>query len=309
MRASAPASADYWGRLLGRNPEFCGWQAPQQRHVLAAVRACLSERLGPLAVLDFGIGSMGLYRSLDDDLMRRITLIGLSESPQHDPADPLLARYRIRIAIGPGVAAFADVAPRSQDRVVCTYVFAYLAVSQRAQALAAFARVLVPGGKLVLALHHPRGERARKFRRSEPYWPKARQLYERLLQGRYGDASALLEELTAFLNEAFGRDYAYRRYLASYLKTATRFLATFCVDAKRVYPIHEEALADCRHTLRWIDRELAMTCRSFHPVENPALDLPLPAELTLSRIEECLDPGCGSPMANVVTAVKAREPA
>jgi SAM-dependent methyltransferase len=303
------ASAGYWGRIFKRNQEFCSWQAPQQLHVLNAVRACLNETLGPLSVLDFGVGSMGLYRSLGDELMRRITLSGISESPQHDPADPLFARYRIRIAIGPGLSPLAHILSHSQDQVVCTYVFAYLDAPQRAAALAAFTRVLVPGGRLILVLHHPHGERARKFRRAEPYWPKAHRLYALLLQGRYGEASARLQDLTDFLNEAFGQDHAYRSYLASYLKTATRFLATFCVDTIRVYsiPIPDEALIDCEDAQRWIERELAMTCQSFHPVENPALDLPLPAELTLARLEECVDPGCGAPIANVMTAIKRRE--
>ena len=303
------ASEDYWRQIFTRNPSFCSWQSTKQAHVRDAVCACLNEIPGPLRVLDFGIGNMGLYRAFDDSLMQRISLIGMSESQQHAAQDPLLARHRIRVEIGPGLLPFARVANRSQDFVVCTYVFAYLDAQMRAEALAAFARVLVSGGRLVLVLHHPRGERARKFRSTEPYWPYARSLYERLLEGRYAEARALLHALTAFLNETFGKDDGYLRYLASYLKTAARFLEMFCADhtdAKRVCAIPEPALIDCRDMRRLIDREWVMTCRSFHPIESPALELALPAELCLSNIAECVDPVCGSPMAHVVTATAAR---
>ena len=45
-----------------------------------------------------------------------------------------------------------------------------------------------------------------------------------------------------------------------------------------------------------------MTCRSFHPIENPALELALPAGLSLSDIVECMDLTCGSPIAYIVKA-------
>jgi len=263
------------------------------------------ETPGPLRVLDFGIGSLDLYRSLEGSgLLERISLTGISESQQHDDDDPLLARYRIRIALGPGLSPLTDIPQGSQDHVLCTYVFAYLSQEARSEALRAFARVLVPNGKVTLVLHHARSERARKFRRSEPYWQKAGQLYDRLLEGKYGAAAALLDGLNHTLYSDFGQDPAYRSYLASYLKTAARFLTTFCVNGRRVYRVPEVALLDCENTRQWIERELAMTCRSFHPVENPVADLTLPAELAHRSLVECVDPGSGLPLAHVLTATK-----
>ena len=120
---------------------------------------------------------------------------------------------------------------------------------------------------------------------------------------------ALVHTLTAFLNESFGADEGFLRYLASYLKTAVRFIEMFCTDdaeAKRVCAIPEAALFDCHDMRRLIDREWAMTCRSFHPIENPRVELALPAELSPSDIAECVDPTCGSPIAHVVTATARR---
>ena len=302
------ASEDYWRRIFTRNPDFCSWQSAKQAHVRDVVRACLNRVPGPLRVLDFGIGNMGLYRAFDDTLMQRISLTGISESQQHAAEDQLLARHRIRIETGPGLSPCARVASGSQDFVLCTYVFAYLDAQMRAEALAVFARVLTPGGGLVLVLHHARGERERKFRCAEPYWPKARSLYERLIEGRYAEARALVHALSAFLDETFGADEGFVRYLASYLKTAVRFIEMFCTDdadAKRVCAIPEAALFDCHDMRRLIDREWAMTCRSFHPIENPRVDLALPAGLRLSNIAECVDPTCGSPIAHVVMATAA----
>jgi SAM-dependent methyltransferase len=299
------ASADYWRRILRGKKDFCGWQTPRQRQVRNALRACLLETPGPLRVLDFGIGSLGLYRALESgDLLERISLTGISESQQHDDDDPLLARYRVRIALGPGLTPLAAVPQSSHDHVLCTYVFAYLSEDARSEALRAFARVLVPGGQVTLVLHHARGDRARKFRRSEPYWQKAGQLYERLLEGSYGLASALLDELNHALFADFGRDPGYRSYLASYLKTAARFLTTFCVNGRRVYRVPEVALLDCENTRHWIERELAMTCRSFHPIERPLDDLALPAELSHRKLTECVDLESGLPLAHVLTATK-----
>jgi SAM-dependent methyltransferase len=268
------------------------------------VRECLSEPAGLVRVLDFGIGSMGLYRALEDDLMRRIEVTGISESPQHDPADPLLARHAIEIAVGPGLSPLTWVADGSQDRVVCSYVFDYLSDPMRAEALRAFARVLAGGGKLLLVLHHPRGRRADKFRRSRPYWPMARALYERLSSGRHAEASALLEELTVLLNASFGNDDRYRGYLASYLKTAELFLSEFCVDGRVDGPVPGAALIDCERTACLIDRELAMTCEALRPIEHPASDLALPSELALCDLVECIDPTDGWPIAHVLTAIR-----
>jgi hypothetical protein len=144
------------------DPDFCSWQTPKQRRVLHAVRECLREPAGRVRVLDFGVGSLGLYRALDDDLMRRIELLGFSPSQQHDPADPLLARHAIEIVVGRGLSPLAKVPAASQDRVVCSYVFDYLSDPARCGVLHAFARVLRGGGKLLLILHHPRGKRDRQ---------------------------------------------------------------------------------------------------------------------------------------------------
>ena len=302
------ASEDYWQGIFSRNPEFCSWQSTKQAHVRDAVCACLNETQGPLRVLDFGIGNMGLYRMFDDSLMRRISLTGISESQQHTADDPLLERYFIQIKIGPGLSPCARVANRSQDFVLCTYVFAYLDAQTRADALSVFVRMLVSGGRLVLVLHHPRGERARNFRRAEPYWPRTRSLYARLLEGRYAEARALLHSLTVFLSHTFDADEGCHRYLSSYLKTAARFLKIFCSDdaeAKQVYAIADAALEDCQEMLRLVDREWSMTSRTFHPIEHPARELVLPTGLSLSNITECKDPRCGSPIAHVVTAIAA----
>lgn len=299
------ASEDYWRGIFTRNPDFCSWQSGRQAYVRDAVCARLNETGGPLRVLDFGIGNMGLYRVFDDSLMRRISLTGISESQQHSTDDPLLERYSITIETGRGLTPCARVASRSQDFVVCTYVFAYLDVQTRAHALAVFARMLVSGGRLVLVLHHPHGERARNFRRAETFWPKARSLYERLLEGSYAEARTQLLSLTACLDRTFGADEACHRYLASYLKTATRFLKIFCADdagAKQIYAIADPALEDCRDTLRLIDREWSMTSRAFHPIKDPSQNLALPERLSLSDIAECVDPESGSPIAYVVTA-------
>jgi SAM-dependent methyltransferase len=295
-------SEHYWRRIFEKNPDFCSWQAPQQRNVLTAVRAALNEREGALRVLDFGVGSLGLYRALDEPLLQRIELTGITESQQHTPDDPLLARHRIAIATGPGLSPLADVANESQDYVLCTYVFAYLSAATRAQALDAFARVLAPGGRLLLVLHHPQGERARKFARAERFWPLTNELYERLLRDRPREARALLDELNAFLNDAFANDHGYRRYLASYLKTAARFLELFGADGTRSREIPEQAVLDCRDVQRCCERELEMTCRSFRPVADPARDLALPHRLALSSVVELRDAGCGAPIANLLTA-------
>ena len=138
---------------------------------------------GASACSTSGIGSMGLYRSLEDELMSRIRLTGISESQQHDAADPWVARHAIEIAVGPDLAPLANVAAASQDRIVCTYVLDYLSDPMRSDALIAFARVMLPGAKLVLVLHHPHGRRANKFRRSRPYWPMAHDVYAHLLGG------------------------------------------------------------------------------------------------------------------------------
>ncbi len=297
-------SQEYWRRIFQGRPDFCSWQEPKQLCVKDAVRDCLSERPGVLRVLDFGIGSMGLYRSLEDELMRRVTLTGVSESLQHDPADPLLARYPIEIAIGPGLSPLAKMPSASQDRVVCSYVFGYLSDQMRADALRAFARVLVGGGKLILVLHHPRGKRADKFRRSQPYWQQARELYRQLLQARYAEASALLHGLTDLLDASFAHDRQYRGYLASYLTTAERFISVYCPAGHRARPACEAALSDCERTLQLIGRELAMTCQSLRPIAHPARSLPLPGELTLTKLIECADPTDGLPIAHVLTAVR-----
>ncbi|HEX7037801.1 MAG TPA: methyltransferase domain-containing protein [Pseudomonadales bacterium] len=299
-------SEDYWRRIFARNPDFCSWQSDRQNNVRALVTERLNEVTGPLRVLDFGIGNLGLYRALDDGLMRRISLTGISESPQHREDDPLLARYRIRVAIGAGLSPLESVADGSQNVVLCTYVLDYLDEPMRAAALAAFARVLAPGGRLVLVLHHPRGERERKFRSAEPYWPIARALYDRLVEGRFGQARRLLHTLNTFLSETFPADPGFERYLASYLKTATRFLAMFCADEAAATPrppIPEEALVDC-DAMRWlIDREWAMTCRAFRPIDDPGQTLRMPAELRLTDVVECIDPTRGFPIAHVLTAV------
>ena len=302
--ARLSASGAYWRGIFSRNPEFCSWQSPRQSRVREAVCACLNGMPGTLRTLDFGIGSLGLYRALDDTLMRRLSLTGISESQQHSAADPLLDRYPVRIAVGPGLSPLRGIADQSQDLVLCTYVFAYLDARMRRDALAAFARLLVPGGRLVLVLHHPRGERARKFHASEPYWPSVRLLYERLLTGRFAEARVQLHALTAYLAESFEADEIYPRYLASYLKTATRFLATFCAhtpDARLVCAVHEEALRDCRDMLHLIDREWSMTCRAFNPITDPAQELEPPTALRLSDVAELVDPTCGAPIANLVT--------
>jgi SAM-dependent methyltransferase len=297
-------SEHYWQRIFERNPDFCSWQAAQQQHVLTAVRAALNEQDGALRVLDFGVGSLGLYRALDEPLMQRIALIGITESQQHAADEPLLARHRIEIATGPGLSPLAAVARESQDYVLCTYVFAYLSAAARAEALAAFARVLVPGGRLLLVLHHPRGERARKFARAERFWPGANELYERLLQDRPYEARVQLDELNAFLSDAFAHDHGYRRYLGSYLKAAARYLELFYTDGRRAHDIPEQAVLDCRDVQRCCERELEMTCRAFQPVADPARDLPLPGDLALDSVVELSDADSGAPIANLLSARK-----
>jgi SAM-dependent methyltransferase len=304
VTAILDTSDQYWRRLFMRNPDFCSWQAPKQQRVLDAVRGCLSEPAGRVRVLDFGIGSLGLYRALGDGLMRRLQLTGTSESQQHDAADSLLARYAIELAIGPGLAPLAALPDGSQDRVVCSYVLDYLSDRARADALRAFARVLTDEGKLLLVLHHPRGKRADKFRRSRSYWPIARALYERLLAARYAEASALHDELMALLHTRFDDDDRYREYLASYLRTAEHVMSDFCDGGRLIQAVPEEAWLACEHAAQLIDRELAMTCEALRPIERPASDLALPHELRLSELMECADPTDGSPMAYVLTATR-----
>jgi SAM-dependent methyltransferase len=303
--ATPIASGHYWRSIFLRNPDFCSWQTPKQQRVRDAVRACLSEPAGLVRVLDFGIGSMELYRSLGDDVMRRIELTGISESPQHDAADPLFARYPIDIAIGPGLSPLALVPAQSQDRVVCSYVFDYLGDEMRSEALQAFARVMAEGAKLLLILHHPRGRRADKFRRSQPYWPVARAIYEQLLTRRYAEAAALLKDGKTLL-AAFANDDRYRRYLASYLKTAERFLSAFCLDGHLACAVPDAAWLDCERSVGAIDREQAMTCQALRPIEHPASDLAMPRELTLCSVVTHEDPTDGTPIAHVLTAVRAR---
>src|SRR5690606_34480060 len=140
---------------------------------------------------------------------------------------------------------------------------------------------------------HPRGERERKFRAAEPYWPMARALYDRLVEERYAEARRLLPTLTTFLNETFPEDPGFERYLASYLKTATRFLATFCAEDVTPVPrqaIPEEAFIDCDAMRRLIDREWTMTCGAFRPIDDPGETLRMPVGLRLKGVVECLDP-------------------
>jgi hypothetical protein len=91
-------------------------------------------------------------------------------------------------------------------------------------------------------------------------------------------------------------DERHRAYLASYLKTAQRFLAEL--------PVPDAALLACEHTLRSIDRERAMTCEALRPIAQPARELVLPRGLTLSGVAEHIDPTNDAPMANVLTAVR-----
>lgn len=300
------ASQHYWQRIFRRNPQLCSWQTGPQARVRDAVQSRLNETPGARRVLDFGIGNLGLYRVLDHDLMRRITLLGISESQQHDAADPLFDRSRIQILIGPGLTPFARVAPRSQDHAVCTYVFAYLSEQARAEALQCLARVLVPGGRLTLVLHHPRGARARKLQASASYWPAARTLYARLLERRYAEARALLRELDALLETTFASDGAHQRYLASYLKTARCFLRMFGQPDRPHTSVPPAAWQDCEDTQRLIDRERAMTCDSFRPVADPLVDLPLPDELSEINVREHVNPLSGRPIANLLCARKAQ---
>ncbi len=297
-------SADYWGGLFTRNPDFCSWQAPQQSEVKRAVSACLVEGPSPLRVLDFGVGAFGLYRALGDELMQRIALTAISESQQHDPADPFLQQHKVRIEVGANLLPLADIPPASQDRVLCTYVFAYLDPPTRANALFAFTRLLTTNGTLVLVLHHPDGERAKKFRKAAPYWPMAREIYACLLRGQQTEAKMQMQALTNFLDSTFPEEQTFRNYLASYLKTATGFLSTYCESSSDGVHITDEALSDCRATQRSIDREYCMTCQSFNPVKDPATDLSLPEELTLLGVKECMDPRSGAPIANVLTAIR-----
>lgn len=88
------------------------------------------------------------------------------------------------------------------------------------------------------------------------------------------------------------------------MKTATRFLTLFGADGTPVHGVPEQALIDCREVQRCIERELTMTCRAFHPVADPARDLPLPSELALTSVVEQIDPGCGAPIANLLIAEK-----
>lgn len=309
--AAAPrpfATGDYWRRIFARNPDFCSWQCDKQKHVLEYVTARLDELPGAVRVLDFGVGNLGLYRAFDDALMRRLALTGTSESEQHRSDDPLLARYHVRILIGAGLAPLELVENGSQDVVLCTYVLDYLDAQMRADVLAAFARVLAPGGRLVLALHHPQGERQRKFQRAARFWPEAHALYDRLISGRYAEARELLQVLNALLRETFGADAAFARYLASYLKVATRFIEAFCSDTETRLPqsgIPRAALSDCGAMLNLIEREWSMTSESLQPIEDPGETLPLPAALRVADVAECSDPSCGSPLANVMTAVRS----
>jgi SAM-dependent methyltransferase len=300
------ASQRYWQRVFRGNPELTSWQAGQQARVRAAVQSRLNATPGAQRVLDFGIGNLALYRALDPDLMRRITLLGITESQQHDTDDPLFDRSRIEILIGPGLEPFARVARESQHHVVCSYVFAYLDEPTRAQALQRFARVLVPGGRLTLVLHHPRGARARKLQASAPYWPAARTLYACLLDRDYDDAHARLLELDAFLQATFAGEPVYRRYLASYLKTARRFLTLFGRPDRPHTDIPDAAWQDCVDTQRLIDREQAMTCDSFRPVVDPLADLPLPSELGDVVVSEQVNPISGQPIANILCARRAQ---
>lgn len=296
------SSSHYWRGIFARNPDFCSWQTPKQARVRRAVRKCLSETSGRVRVLDFGIGSLGLYRSLEDELMERIQLTGISESLQHDAADPWLACHSIEVAIGPGLAPLAHVPAASQDRVVCTYVLDYLSDQMRADALAAFARVMAMGAKLVLVLHHPRGRRAEKFRRSQPFWSMARAVYDHLSNGRHAQANALLHELHALLNTELAPDARYRGYLASYLKTAQRFLSELCEDGRLTCTVPDAALLACEHAASSTDRERAMTCDALRPIEHPARDLVLPRALRLCDLFTHIDPTDGAPMAYVLTA-------
>jgi hypothetical protein len=153
-------------------------------------------------------------------------------------------------------------------------------------------------------LHHPKGERARKFRESASFWPQARAVYSALLRRHDAEARARLTRLEDILTAQFAGDPRYRQYLASYLMTARRFLTLYSADGGAATPVLPEALFDCERTQRLIDREFSNTCQSFRPVADPALDLNLPSALLLSHVTECADPRNSVPIANVLTAHK-----
>lgn len=298
-------SGEYWSRIFRRNPEFCSWRASQQAEVLEAIKSEIDTvKRRRIRVLDFGIGSLGLYRALDDSYVRAMVLTGISESKQHNDADPWIAQHSIRIFVGPGVKPLYDLTPSSFDMVICTYVFAYLSDEMRARALAGFCRALAPGGKLLLVLHHPEGDRARKITQAKRYWPLARHVYTSLLNGNYALSKRLLLRSLQMLDHAFSADYEYLNYLVSYLRSADQVLERYIHANTRVKPIPDVAIADCEGTLKLIDREVSMTCDRFHPVKDPEEDLTLPSALALHSLRVCRDPRNGAPMANVLTAIK-----
>jgi SAM-dependent methyltransferase len=145
------ASGDYWRRIFENNPSFSSWHEAKQSEVKNEIVAKLRQGRVPLRVLDYGIGNMGLYRCLDGDLMDSLDLTGVSESQQHDADDELISRFRVNVVVGSGLSPLFAIPSGSKDRIISSYVFAYLDDSIRADLLREFARILAPTGELILA--------------------------------------------------------------------------------------------------------------------------------------------------------------
>lgn len=296
-------SAAYWRGIFTRHPGFCSWQTPRQAAVRAAIESTLSRLPRPARVLDFGVGNLGLYHALAPELLDGLSLTGVSESAQHDPHDPLLARMRGKVLVTPQSLPLA-LPTASVDLALATYVLAYLDEARRRQLLLEFARVIAPGGRLLLALHHPESRRHDSFRRSAPFWQHAERAYVGLLAGDYDAAARHTSAAEAHVQDGFHDDPQHARYLRSHLRTAARFLEYFVREGLLTALPPSVAIDDCRDTLGRITRERAMTTDGFAPVLEPERLPGLRPRFRLHSCQTCVAPDERGPLAHVLVAIR-----
>lgn len=131
------ASADAWIAGLGEHGDF------GRRYVLDPVMLPLALESGPLSALDVGCGEGRFCRMLS---AHGIQTTGV------DPTPRLIAAARARDPRGTYVEAFAESLPFENESfdLVVSYL-ALIDIPNLAPAIAEMARVLTPGGALLIA--------------------------------------------------------------------------------------------------------------------------------------------------------------
>jgi ubiquinone/menaquinone biosynthesis C-methylase UbiE len=180
LTARYDAVAPHWGRRLAR----LGFPAAY-RAIMAEALARLPPKSGPLAALDLGAGDGAFAEALLDRLGSRLSLTLLDRSPAMlRAAEARLGSGRTRMIAGD---LDCDAMPTgSYDIVTAAHLLEHLPDPDAA--LARMARLLKPGGLLILAVSRPHwcsrlvwlAWRHRRFRETELRAALARAGYEDL---------------------------------------------------------------------------------------------------------------------------------